>query len=707
MKTELNMDSGCITVVTLCLLLPCALGECVFPYSFLDHQWYYRISPQRSTRTKVIFGENRVRFEEQQLPSDNILSSSTLTCEEMVDSHTFVLKEINNDNTESYKCVEFVIRGQSIMQIKESAVYDHRDRHLCEKNRLTLRPWLIVSYSLMRQEFTPCRINGGYNMKIKNHFDQDHGCNNMDHPMRYESDCMAGEGVIFDFRKKECTGMMTNNIVQRATCVTHWYHGDYLYSIVRKVKTGNVWCIRYPRNMKSDNVEVIVYDDVICPDDSFPNTEDIFFFKLQLHRTIHTDLCADEYEQCSAMSFPCMPYIKEQCHRSCKTCDINESPAICSFPRRFRGSWYLSNSIGTEAVNISDHSVQIGSIGNFKCISLPGSPLKSKRRYTTVSMFSNGCRPRYTCVNFKRLGPAVIGFSVSQSLRWPLNLESPGETLCSESNFKPDPVPIFDTYRSLVNALKPILPVTRKHKPVPCNLDTSYGFFTNIPNRGSCTGKLYSDCKEKSLIKFEFNKCRSHSDDLIYACVATYKGRYWERLILLQNIYDSFDSKCLAFSEVNEYSAILLPSSQCDMNSWSYVDNGIRVPTMRLRITEEDVPCRAIKQTTTTSTTTTTTTTTTTSPPFLSEAYQMKTNESKSSQIQLDSSLMRDGQTLNDGSSLYERGTHTPKKDKGSKVYVKTGDKNLGTSINVIRVNHIVMVIISYISYILLVGKST
>jgi hypothetical protein len=243
-------------------------------------------------------------------------------------------------------------------------------------------------------------------MKVLDVSSSETGCNFMSLPMRLESECITGEGIIFDLRLSYCVGALPMEVLQHSTCVTHWTQGDDVNIVLRKNGQDDLWCLRYSqrqhRRGTSPQFTAYLYTDLACPSsgqlaDLGPSRTPRNF-QLELSLVQHTSLCADEYPECRDM--PCTRDFSSQCLKHCKKCNPSISPAICSFPRRFRGDWYLRDPYAVREINIAESSFDIDTVGKFQCIAYDDSPPKEKRMYTTLSMFSNGCRPRYTCVNF-------------------------------------------------------------------------------------------------------------------------------------------------------------------------------------------------------------------------------------------------------------------------------------------------------------------
>jgi hypothetical protein len=77
---------------------------------------------------------------------------------------------------------------------------------MCADYKLSWDPWPLVSYDLIRREFTTCPFVGGYNMKVLDVSSrgEETGCNFMKLPMRLKS--ITAEGLIFDLSLSYCLG---------------------------------------------------------------------------------------------------------------------------------------------------------------------------------------------------------------------------------------------------------------------------------------------------------------------------------------------------------------------------------------------------------------------------------------------------------------------------------------------------------------------
>lgn len=122
---------------------------------------------------------------------------------------------------------------------------------------------------------------------------------------------------------------------------------------------------------------------------------------------------------------------------------------------------------------------------------------------------------------------------------------------------------------------------------------------------------MYEHCEDKTRLRMEFypgcgevveagevSKSLSATQTALgplstdFSCLADFEGHYWERLLLVQNVADERDTRCLAFTRVDASSALMTVSGQCDKNSFSFVAAGLRAPLMTLSLRPEQFPCK-------------------------------------------------------------------------------------------------------------------
>lgn len=553
---------------------------CVFPDDLQGQTWYTNI--RATTRTAIYFRSGVMEYEEQQTEQDYVMKEYESVCVQMVALNKYMIRL----ESKEYQCVNFVRRSSSVMQIKYSRRSSFNSSDSCENRNLELSPWLFILYSSLWNDFTICPFSGGYNMKIKEPNGLDHACNFIDLPMRLESECLTGEAITFDFRTKHCIRSLPMTVTQRAICVTHWRNDGDVITVLRAPDTDTVWILRIPaRKSISDITTMLLMTDVTCE----PG-RDVRFYTLELEMIVQNTLCTDEHKNCDIL--PCSQHFESQCLQTCGKCDPNIYPTSCDFPKRFRGNWLIRDNFGTSAVNISSSQIRINRVGTFSCTEFDDTP-RRKKQYTTLTFFSNGCRPRYTCLAFKTLNRNVLGLAVSQSTVWPFRTTEVGSTLCESSNFHGDPAPLRDTFRSFNDVFQPLISTSKILNPVTCPIPSSYQFNVTFMNGTTCSGAFYKLCHDTSVLRFEFYNCPYDRFVIDFSCLGTIASRYWEKNIIIDNINVSGDTRCLISSEVEPARMLMFPSGECDKYSWSNTEVGLRAPLLSISVTPELHSCRA------------------------------------------------------------------------------------------------------------------
>ncbi|KAL4236295.1 hypothetical protein ACF0H5_004682 [Mactra antiquata] len=563
---------------------------CNFPGRLQEDTWYTHI--RADTRLAVNFRNDVIEYKAEETDSQFISGEWQSKCVQKIDDK-FVVSYDNG----TYQCVKFLYKSESIIQIRRSHLSSALDPSLCDASNLKLDPWLMVCFAKSSTEFTVCPISGGYNMKIKVKGTQDHSCNFYDVPMRFESECHTGEGISFDFRTPTCIGDLPMKQKQRALCVASWRQDGDVLTVLRTADTNSLWCLKIPARRTFDGKTIMyLYTDLIC--DEAP---DVQYFLLELEMVSQNSLCTDEHKSCEML--PCNMFYY-RCLKTCGVCDPNVYPDACDFPRRIRSEWIINDGLGETTLNITGSHLLYKRVGKFNCISLPDSPPSRKtKQFTTVSFFNNGCRPRYTCVSFKRIASNVFGFAIGQSKVWPLESHHKHlwSVVCGEESFHGDPAPLRDSYRTLSNVYKPMVSLDKPNVGQTCPLNASYIFRATFETGDKCEGSLFRDCENFSRLRMQFDNCQylpQNFED--YICLGKVESKRWEKVILLQNEHNFRDTKCLVMSDLDRGRFLVLPSGECDVFTWTYVHAGYRTVSINLSVTPENYNCRLITSTSTT-----------------------------------------------------------------------------------------------------------
>lgn len=563
---------------------------CVFPRYLTDTTWHKNI--QSSIRTIINFHDNVIEFQLENTKLNYISSEWEDKCYQMIDVDKYIVIHENN----TYSCIEFIKRGNSVIQIKLSRTSDKFSTMLCEDRQIKLDPILLVSFDMSKKDFQDCPFTGGYNMKLTAKDGSEHPCNSMELPMRFESECHKGEGITFDFRKDHCVGNIPVSVLQKVICVTSWREGGDVLTILRAPDTNRLLCLRIPARSSFDSKTVmLLYTDPTCNENS-----DNQYYSLELELINQYSLCLDEHNSCNKL--PCYDSFTSQCLRSCGQCDPNVYQTICDYPRKIRGEWLINDVHGRNIVNISGSQLHYDRVGSFTCVTFPDSPPSRKmKQFTTVSFFSNGCRPRYTCVAFKRMRSNIYGFAISQSKVWPLQNGHANvwSEICSTNNFYGDPKPVGDTFRTYNDVFKPMMTKTNTISGITCPLSSSYLLNATFQTGGTCSGHLFKVCKKQSHIHIQYDNCPMVSKKFEeFKCISMIDGKYWEKIILLQRNDEKNDTVCIILSDLEPGRILMLPSGECDQFTWTYVNVGLRKPSLDMIVTPEIQSCRPVEATT-------------------------------------------------------------------------------------------------------------
>ena len=172
--------------------------------------------------------------------------------------------------------------------------------------------------------------------------------------------------------------------------------------------------------------------------------------------------------------------------------------------------------------------------------------------------------------------------------------------------------------RSHEDTGKPIISSQPAPERVPCNLSSSFTVTATLPNGSLCYGSLHEHCEDSTRLRLQFlagcGQVVSSGETIgtdppaptaqwapapaDYSCLAHFEGHYWERILMLQNVRDAQDARCLLFTQLDASEALMMVGGQCDKHSWNYVRAGLRSPLLSLQLRPDEFPCRYLPVTT-------------------------------------------------------------------------------------------------------------
>ncbi|GFS20865.1 hypothetical protein ElyMa_003324300 [Elysia marginata] len=562
----------------------------------------------------------------------------------MAYNNKLLLKRQDHLINNFYRCVKINFRSPSLVQIAWSYEARKFDLALCGDEALTLDPWLLVRSQSLHLDHAQCPFSGGFDMKLTDSQLGDSACNLMLRPMRLETECVGGDGVTFDFVSSNCLPDVRMFVHQRTLCVANWKDQENHYVVLRRNEDSDLWCFVMPASKSLHSTKTAyLYSDLACmqhppvsesaspsKSPSLPSSgKSPRYFTLRLNTRIYSTLCEDEYSACSSIT--CNAYVERECQRSCRVCDPENSFSSCEYPRRLQGLWQLQDIDGTRQLQISGSNFTLARVGNFHCVTYPDGPKRKSRVYTAVTLSDNGCRPRYSCLKIKRLGPAVISYSLSHSFTWPGLQEHFGSKICADDRFFPDPSPLDDLYRSYQGSGKPVVSLSPKAQLVNCNISAVMNVSAELLEGYTCQGKIYKHCEDPTKLRVEYNSCGGDGAAITsdYRCMANFDGHYWEKIILLQNIHKPEDSRCFVFSQYYPGEAYSLLAAQCDKHAFEFARSGLRKPLARVTFNLQGDKCKSWSLETVTVPTTVSSRTVTSQPQRLVNSHATMGDQSR------------------------------------------------------------------------------
>ncbi|KAH9524251.1 hypothetical protein Btru_053927 [Bulinus truncatus] len=200
-------------------------------------------------------------------------------------------------------------------------------------------PYPFVHMALKKNATAPCPFTGGYNMN-GNYANDSLICHEM-LPLRLESECDRGSGIIFNFRKSECTPRFDSRPKDRPTfrsrCVTHWTQGDYTFIILQLAEDEDKhFCMRTTDPLGNIK-EAYLWLKVKCDLAPVPASD---FIHLKLEKRQFPSTCADEVDYCTRSM--CDTEARKHCTLTCNNCHSENQIGQCAFQEQFRGRSHTS-----------------------------------------------------------------------------------------------------------------------------------------------------------------------------------------------------------------------------------------------------------------------------------------------------------------------------------------------------------------------------
>ncbi|CAL1537353.1 unnamed protein product, partial [Lymnaea stagnalis] len=270
---------------------------------------------------------------------------------------------------------------------------------------------------------TPCPFTGGYNMNAF-YANGSLVCHDL-LSMRFESECDRGSGIVFNFRKSECTPRLDSSKVKdnqsplfHTQCVTHWTYGDFTFIILQLVEDEDKhFCLRTVDPMNNIR-EAHLWLKVNC--DMSPNLgtdSSQNYIQLKLEKRLVSSTCFDELDFCEGTNI-CEGETRQYCSQKCNQCRTENQIGQCAFQEEFRGRWIDSGKDADISIEVESYSVKAGILGSYECLNLQSEEHRDKK--VLLQLYSNGCVPRYACVEMTKATSSVMKFRLGDRINWPL-----------------------------------------------------------------------------------------------------------------------------------------------------------------------------------------------------------------------------------------------------------------------------------------------
>ncbi|KAK2155040.1 hypothetical protein LSH36_251g08011 [Paralvinella palmiformis] len=626
----------CLFVNTVFLLLPPVFLSCDFP-KFLQsrrdgprREWhvqqveYHRGREHRYIHVVTFAGSTMKARVNGNKHADHVHHSPksyTRRCVLEIEPGQFlVTHNVIGGSTQLYSCMEFIKRSDNVFQVKQSELSPVQDPRLCADRLMTVSNWPFVNKAGLMTSSEPCPLEGGYNARFfdkKRHVGY---CDVYEGETRIESECMKGEGIFFRFRYDECVpDDLPMGTEQQLFCAASWQDDEFVYSILRHSTKDHQWCLRYPRK-PGPKFNAILFRDLVCDSSYHPNDTSEYYTISMFRDAAHSfsDLCRDDYEGCSYWSTPCddpgsTSFVT--CARTCKLCN-GTRPAPCSLPLELRGEWLETNRLGHDIVDIRKNGFSKYQYDRFQCVRWhdddddDDAPEEDHDpdfvEEMMVSTFDNGCRPRYSCVQFKKRSPSVLHYKLSLAKVWPFYDTDWRRIDCSSFRYKDEAEPLGDVHRSRhFKALISMDAITN----VNCDIGEPVEFTTTGGDAVSCHGLLTEDNdsvyrhKHLQLLLYD---CPARRAQQTFACLYSSRHGYLSKhIIITEAIDDTNEYQCWLFPVSPDRTFYLIPMRHCNEGAAARILDGSLEPLSTFRISS--------RTTTTTMKTTTTTTITDTS----------------------------------------------------------------------------------------------
>ncbi|ELT95385.1 hypothetical protein CAPTEDRAFT_190800 [Capitella teleta] len=349
--------------------------------------------------------------------------SNTLNCVKQIHGHSYAV-ERSGDQHIKFKCIRFAIRSSNVVQVWFSKALDTWNSTICDDSGLARREWpwignyFIEPFLITFRSPQPSRIPtdngadvptnmrpfprvGGYDFQAYATGKKKKLCHRVWRPSRLESECIAGEGMRIMFPEKSCSFLHERRLEMKLENWGSWKERQYTFVVAAEPNKSPHYVMRIQDPDGASALTVQFFSSPVCPLNENGTAPGVVHHTLRLQKS-EAGLCVDESPRCRvyAAEGKCSNGNLHQyanfCKRSCGLCELVASKkAECDFPMMFHGKWLLFEEHRREIMRMTEGKLTFSERGEFIC--------KAKHweedHYKFLSVFENGCRPRYTCMS--------------------------------------------------------------------------------------------------------------------------------------------------------------------------------------------------------------------------------------------------------------------------------------------------------------------
>ncbi len=451
----------------------------------------------------------------------------THECIQSFSDDRFLLKKVDEETgIADFQCMQVLQHSDNVLRLKTSQRGETGSVALCDPNHLQFQDWPLVFPRLGKDKAQSgaCGFTGGFDFHISEPNGGRGICEETWLRPRLEAECMRGDGLLMDFRKFECRGNLKLETKQRFECAGSWEDDMYTHTIltVSEELWPRLWLLRLPKE-RSGLTRGFLSKDIVSD-----ASENMLLSTNKVHLTIirsdYPSVCENEAagcDQCNGMN-------DVYCQKSCHRCDPQAPVSDCSFSEDLAGDWEEKGHWGNRDITVAKSVLYADGLSPFECLKLPGMAniqpeADNSHRVPMVTLYRNGCRPRYTCAEFMKQGGNVLQYRLSQHRVWPYTLSIGAEDVCNQDQFADDVGPTHDLYRSqnfklLVRKQAGALPFTA------CGIKGRFAFNAQYMDGRKCDGVMDACGSDDQFTMMYGRTCEGETADrTTFNCIATFR----------------------------------------------------------------------------------------------------------------------------------------------------------------------------------------